>query len=93
MRVVDLGFGGESVPITFSDIAYGLGSAWVVNWANNSVFEIEPATNKALLLGAIPVGKEPLAIAVGANSLWVANFADDTVSRIELTSRGSRCRP
>ena len=42
-------------------------------------------TNKALLLGAIPVGKEPLAIAVGASSLWVANYADDTVSRIEVT--------
>ncbi len=85
MRVVDLDFGGESVPTAFSDIAYGLGSAWVVNWANTSVFEVDPATNKALLLHAIPVGNEPMAIAVGAASLWVANYADDTVSRIELT--------
>ena len=37
----------ESVPTAFSDIAYGLGSAWVVNWANTSVFEVDPATNKA----------------------------------------------
>jgi YVTN family beta-propeller protein len=85
MRVVDLDFGSESVPTAFSDIAYGLGSAWVVNWATGSVFEVDPATNKALLLGAIPVGKEPLAIAVGAGSLWVANYADDSVSRIEVT--------
>jgi YVTN family beta-propeller protein len=85
VKAVDLAVGGEYVPIAFSDIAYGLDSAWVLNRAASSVVEIDPVTNKAMLLGAIAVGKEPVAIAVGAGSLWVANYADDTVSRIELT--------
>jgi YVTN family beta-propeller protein len=86
MKEIDIDLGSESVPISFSDITYGLGSAWVVNSPTSSVFEIDPATNKALMLRPIPVGKDPVAIAAGANSLWVANSGDDTVSRIELTT-------
>jgi YVTN family beta-propeller protein len=79
--------GGEYLPTAYADVAYARGLAWVVNWASNSVFDVDPRTNRALLTRAITVGKEPVAIAAGADSLWVANFADDTVSRIDMNTR------
>ena len=76
--------GGVFVPLEFTDIAVGLGSAWVLNRAANTVTEIDPATNTALVPRAITVGRSPYAIAVGHGSLWVANRRDDTVSRVRL---------
>jgi YVTN family beta-propeller protein len=64
----------------FSDVAFGLGSLWIVNRAANAVVEVDPATSKKLR--EITVGQSPAAIAVGSDSLWVANFDDDTVTRI-----------
>ena len=64
----------------FSDIAFGLGSLWIVNRAANRVVEVDPLTTQERQ--GITVGQAPAAIAVGVDSLWVANFEDDTVTRI-----------
>ena len=71
----------------FSDIAYGLGSLWIVNRAANVVTEVDTATIQRQR--DITVGNSPTAIAVGPpDSLWVANFEDDTVTRIVIPGRG-----
>ena len=64
----------------FSDIAFGFGSFWFANRAENRIVEVDAETNQNL--GTVNVGGAPGAIAAGADSLWVANFDDDTVSRI-----------
>jgi serine/threonine protein kinase len=73
----------ESASPAFSDVAFGLGSLWILNRNTNQVAELDPLTN----LGQYKytVGDEPAAIAVGTDSLWVANFEDDTVTRIAFT--------
>ncbi len=76
--------GGVFVPLEFSDIAFGQGSAWVLNRAANTVMEIDAATNVAAASRAITVGRSPYAIAWGHGSLWVANREDDTVTRVRL---------
>ena len=76
--------GGMFVPLEFSDVAFGLGSAWMLNRAANAVTEIDPATNVAAVPRAITVGRSPNAIAIGQGSLWVANRQDDTVTRVRL---------
>ena len=76
--------GGVFVPLEFSDIVVGLGSAWVLNRAANSVTEIDPTTNVASVPRAITVGRSPSAVAVGHDSLWVANREGDTLTRIRL---------
>ncbi len=75
----------------FSDVAFGLGSLWLVNRAGNSISEIDPATSQELR--EITVGRRPTAVAVGLDSVWVANFDDDTVTRIKLTGRGQAVAP
>jgi len=80
--------GGLFVQLEFSDIAFGLGSAWMLNRATNTVTEIDPETNQALVPKAVTVGKAPIAIAVGPDSLWVANHEDDTVTRVEMLGPG-----
>ena len=74
----------------FSDVAFGLGSLWIVDRAANSVAEVDPATNRKL--DEVDVGAAPSAIAVGAGALWVANFDDDTVTRIVLAESGAPTR-
>jgi YVTN family beta-propeller protein len=69
-----------------SDLAFGLGSLWVVNRARNQVVEIDPLTSQPQR--SVTVGQEPAAVAVGANELWVANFAEDTVTRIAIPGPG-----
>jgi serine/threonine protein kinase len=69
-----------------SDLAFGLGSLWVVNRAANAVIEIHPATNRKLR--EITVGQRPAAIAVDRSSIWVANFGDDSVTRITIGGPG-----
>ena len=76
----------SSVLPEFSDVAFGLGSLWVVNQAANSVAEVDPLTNQKQR--DITVGRAPAAIAVGDKTLWVANFEDDTVTRIEVPGPG-----
>ena len=70
----------------FSDVAFGLGSLWIVNSAGNRVVEVDPLTTQEQQ--QITVGKNPRAIAVGDGSLWVANFDDDTVTRIAIPGQG-----
>ncbi len=71
----------------FSDIAFGLGSLWIVNRAANVVTEVDTATIQRQR--DITVGNSPTAIAVSPpDSLWVANFEDDTVTRIVIPGRG-----
>ena len=70
----------------FSDVAFGLGSLWIVNRAANSVVEVDPLTSQKQR--EITVGQAPTAIAVGADALWVANFEDDTVTRIAIPGPG-----
>jgi serine/threonine protein kinase len=71
----------------FSDVAFGLGSVWVVNKATNKVSEIDPLTSQKQR--DVTVGQEPAAVAVGANALWVANYADDTVTRVSIPGPGA----
>jgi YVTN family beta-propeller protein len=82
---------GSSVAPEFSDVAYGLGSLWIVNRAANEVIEVDPAA--AQKLRTITVGQGPSAIAVGSGSLWVANFEGDTVTRIAIAGRGQSPDP
>jgi SARP family transcriptional regulator, regulator of embCAB operon len=66
------------VQLTSSD-----GSRVVV--APNSVAVIDPETNR--VVGYVPVGARPTAVAVGQGGVWVANADDGTVSRIDPTTR------
>ncbi len=49
--------------------------------APNSLAAVDARTNR--LVGFVPVGARPGAIAFGSGSLWVANLDDETVSRID----------
>ena len=51
----------------------------------NSVGIIDPRTNQ--LVGQIPVGTRPGAVAVGGSGVWIANLDDGTISRIDPRSR------
>jgi YVTN family beta-propeller protein len=66
-------------------LAFGRGSEPGVTVTPNSVAVIDPATNE--LIGDVPVGVDPEAIAVGRNAVWVANTEDKTVSRIDPKTR------
>jgi YVTN family beta-propeller protein len=70
----------RAVRRVFSDVAFGFGSFWFANKAENEIVEVDSATIQNL--GPVTVGRAPTAIAVGADSLWVTNFDDDTVFRI-----------
>jgi DNA-binding beta-propeller fold protein YncE len=76
----------SSVTPKFSDLAFGLGSLWVVNQTANSVTRLDPSTCQKLG-DPITVGQKPTAIAVGPKTLWIANFHDDTVTRLTFTGR------
>jgi len=52
--------------------------------APNSVAVIDPETNR--VVGDVPVGSRPVAVAVGHGSVWVANADDGTVVRIDPVS-------
>ena len=81
----DLVTSSSAIPVEFSDLAFGLGSLWIVNRPANQVLEVDPLTNQKQ---TITVGKKPSASAVGNGSLWVANFEDDTVTRIAIPAPG-----
>ena len=51
----------------------------------NAVAIIDPHSND--VVGQVPVGSSPQAIAPGSGSLWVANLDDQTVSRVDLATR------
>jgi hypothetical protein len=58
------------------------GSAGVVP---DSVAVIDAQTNR--LVGSVPVGRRPTAVAYGEGGVWVANGGDGTVSRIDPSKR------
>jgi len=71
----------------FSDVAFGLGSLWIVNRTSNEVIELDPLTSQERRRITVS-GQEPSAIAVGDGALWVANFGDDTVTKITIPGPG-----
>ena len=81
----------SSVLPEFTDVAFGLGSLWIVNRASNQVVELDPLTSQKQR--EITVGQEPTAIAVGAGALWVTNFEDDTVTRVTIPGPGQAAVP
>ncbi len=58
--------------------------------APNSVGVIDAASNE--LVGEVPVGLDPEAIASGAGSIWAANIEDETLSRIDPDDTATRPR-
>ena len=68
--------------VLFSDIAFGLGSAWITDRGSNSVTQI--AASSLHKVRQVTVGRSPQAVAAGFGSIWVANGDDDTVSRLDV---------
>ena len=74
--------GGAVLLAAIALVAVALsGGAGRVRAAPNSLAAIDPRTDG--LVGVIPVGTRPGAIAYGSGSLWVANQDDRTVSRVD----------
>jgi DNA-binding SARP family transcriptional activator/streptogramin lyase len=59
-----------------------------VTVVGNSVVKIDPKTNR--VVGVVPVGLAPVAVASVGQNLWVANRTDDTLTRINMRSNGTR---
>jgi YVTN family beta-propeller protein len=58
----------------------------------NAVAVIDPGSNR--VVGGVPVGAQPDAIAFGAGGLWVANLDDATISHVDpTTSQAVRAIP
>ena len=66
--------------ISPGSIAFGAGSAWVVDTLYNEVARIA-STN--VVVKTIPIGRGPSAIAVGAGAVWVALSGENVVRRID----------
>ena len=62
-------------------VAVGLGSVWVANTNDNTVTQIELATNTSRQ--TINVGAGPVGVAVGGGAVWVANELGGRVPRID----------
>jgi YVTN family beta-propeller protein len=54
----------------------------------NSVVEIDTKTNR--IVGVVPVGRRPSAIAIVGQNMWVANSLDDTLTHIDTRSGATR---
>ena len=61
--------------------AIGFGSVWVVMFADDTVWRLDPDTGRPQDI--IPVGRGPWSVAVGPGSVWVTNECGGTVSRID----------
>jgi YVTN family beta-propeller protein len=76
-------------------VAYGAGAAWVGNWHDNSVSQIDPATNR-VAGSPIPIGPHHAGnLVVGAGDLWVtsdyrANGAAEDVVVVRIDPQTSR---
>jgi YVTN family beta-propeller protein len=66
-------------------VALTSGSGGSVVVAPNSVAVVDPETSR--LVGDVPVGLRPIAVAVGEGAVWVANADDGTVQRIDPETR------
>jgi YVTN family beta-propeller protein len=60
-------------------VAYGAGSVWVTDSADNKVLQVDSAGQ---VIDRIPVGHGPAGVTVGGGEVWVANELDGTVSEI-----------
>ena len=58
----------------------------IVRVAPNSLAAIDAQSDR--VVGAVPVGTRPGAVAFGSGSLWVANLDDQTISRIDPKTMG-----
>jgi YVTN family beta-propeller protein len=63
----------------------GSNDGGIVPLPPNSLGIIDPASNE--VVGQIPVGTDPGAVAVGEEAVWVANVEDQTVSKINPGTR------
>jgi YVTN family beta-propeller protein len=81
-----IAIGGGLLLVVMSVVAVMLSrsSANPVLVAPNSVAAIDLRSGR--VVGAVPVGTRPGAIAFGSGSLWVANRDDQTVSRVDARS-------
>jgi DNA-binding SARP family transcriptional activator/DNA-binding beta-propeller fold protein YncE len=59
-----------------------------VTVVGNSVVKIDPKTNR--VVGVVPVGFAPVAVASVGRNLWVANRTDDTLTRVDTRSQRTR---
>lgn len=64
-------------------VAVASGSVWMAN-PGGYVVRVDPGSGK--VVGRIPVGRNPAAIAAGAGAVWVASPLDDEVSKIDPTN-------
>jgi peptide/nickel transport system substrate-binding protein len=67
-----------SVPVALTVLG---DDVWVVDSRNGRLVQVSTVT--ARVVGSIPVGHNPSAIAAGLGWLWVTNEADATLSRID----------
>jgi YVTN family beta-propeller protein len=65
-------------------LAYGDGSVWAVNSAEQTVSRINPGTHA--VVQTIPVGSQPTAVTVTGADVWVTNSGDATLSRINTAA-------
>jgi YVTN family beta-propeller protein len=63
----------------------GSGGGAITEVPANSVAIIDPGTNR--VVGDVPVGSRPIAVAVGEGSVWAVNADDRTLSRIDPETR------
>jgi YVTN family beta-propeller protein len=86
--LIDPAGGRAGAPVSVGSpdgLAYGDGSVWAVDSADNTLFRINPATHA--VIGQIPVGAAPSAVTVtrGGN-VWTANSGEGTVSRVNAAA-------
>jgi YVTN family beta-propeller protein len=71
----------------FEDVAFGLGSLWLVDSETRSILRLDPVLRR--LERPHTVGADPRAVAVAGDSVWVANYGDDTVKRLVFPAQGT----
>ena len=85
--LIDSSGGRMGAPVSVGSpagLAYGDGSVWAVNSAEDTLSRINPATHA--VVQTIPVGSAPTAVTVTGEDVWVTNSGDATVSEINTAS-------
>ena len=85
--LIDSSGGRMGAPVSVGSpvgLAYGDGSVWAVNSAEDTLSRINPATHA--VVQTIPVGSAPTAVTVTGKDVWVTNSGDATVSQINTAS-------
>jgi YVTN family beta-propeller protein len=81
--LIDSSGGWAGAPVAVGGpggLAYGDGSVWAVDSADDTVSRIDPAHHA--VVQTIPVGSAPSAVTITGGDVWVANSGDGTVTRI-----------